>query len=182
MLPYTPLQHLLLAGDLPILVMTSANRTDEPICIGNREALRRLGGIADAFLVHNRDILVRCDDSVVMAAGEASSSCAVPGDTPRKPVALRRSYPEVLALGPQIKSTICVLKKGYAYLSPHIGDLETPEARDFFHESIALMERITECRPRLVACDLHPGYYASRAARRMAGREVSPSSTTTPIS
>ena len=172
MLPYTPLQHLLLAGDLPILVMTSANRTDEPICIGNREALRRLGGIADAFLVHNRDILVRCDDSVVTAAGGGAFPLRRSRGYAPRPIALRKAYPEVLALGPQIKSTLCVLKKGYAYLSPHIGDLETPEARDFFHESIALMERITECRPRLVACDLHPGYYASQAARRMTGREV----------
>ena len=104
--------------------------------------------------------------------GEALSPCAAPGDTPRDPSPCRKSYPEVLALGPQIKSTLCILKKGYAFLSPHIGDLETPEARDFFHESIALMERITECRPRLIACDLHPGYYTSRVARRMAGREV----------
>jgi hydrogenase maturation protein HypF len=172
MLPYTPLQHLLLAGDLPILVMTSANRTDEPICIGNREAIRRLKGIADAFLIHNRDVLVRCDDSVVMASGRDVFPLRRSRGYAPRPIALRKSYPEVLALGPQIKSTLCVLKKGYAYLSPHIGDLETPEARDFFHESIALMERITECRPRLIACDLHPGYYASQEARRMVGREA----------
>ena len=172
MLPYTPLQHLLLTGDLPILVMTSANRTDEPICIANREALRRLRGIADAYLVHDRDIVVRCDDSVVMVGGGGAFPLRRSRGYAPRPVALRRSHPEVLALGPQVKSTLCILKKGYAYLSPHIGDLETPEARDFFHESITLMERIAECQPRLIACDLHPGYYATQAAHRMAGREV----------
>jgi hydrogenase maturation protein HypF len=169
MLPYTPLQHLLLASELTVLVMTSANRIDEQICTGNRETLRRLKGIADAFLIHNRDILVRCDDSVVMATGgEAFPLRRSRGYAPR-PITLRKNYPEVLALGSQIKSTLCVLKKGYAFFSPHIGDLETPEARDFFHERVTLMERMTECRPRIIACDLHPGYYTSRAAQRMAG-------------
>ena len=172
MLPYTPLQHLLLAGDLAVLVMTSANRVDEPICIGNREAMRRLKGIADAFLVHNRDILVRCDDSVVMAASGAAFPLRRSRGYAPRPIALRKGYGEVLALGPQIKSTLCIVKKGYAFLSPHIGDLETPEARDFFHESLTLMERITECRPSLIACDLHPGYYTSREAQRMAEDEA----------
>lgn len=173
MLPYTPLQHLLMAGDLPVLVMTSANRTDEPICTGNREALRRLARIADAFLVHDRDILVRCDDSVVMAVDGAPSPLRRSRGYAPRPLRLRCSYPEVLALGPQLKTTVCVLKGESAFLSPHIGDMETPEARDFFHESVALIERITQCRPELVACDLHPGYYTSQAAREL-GREVVP--------
>ena len=172
MLPYTPLQHLLIGGDLPVLVMTSANQTDEPICIGNREAIRRLRGIADAFLVHNRDIIVRCDDSVAMVVGDAPLLLRRSRGYAPKPVALKKSYPEVLALGPQLKETVCILNRNFAFLSPHIGDMETPEARDFFHENIALMERITECRPRLIACDLHPGYYTSRVAREMEGRDV----------
>ena len=173
MLPAAPLQHLLLAGAGPsVLVMTSANRTDEPICIANREALRRLKGIADAFLVHNRDIRVRCDDSVVAAAGGGAFPLRRSRGFAPRPVVLRREYPAVLALGPQIKSTICVLKRGSAFLSPHIGDLETPEARDFFQENVALLERLTECSPRIVACDLHPDYYTTRVGRGMAGREV----------
>jgi hydrogenase maturation protein HypF len=172
MLPYTPLQHLLMNGRLTALVMTSANRTDEPICIGNREALRRLTGIADAFLVHNRDILVRCDDSVAMAMEEAPVLLRRSRGYAPRPVALRRAYPKVLALGPQDKNTLCILKGDFAFLSPHIGDLETPEARDFFAETFALMERITECRPSLVACDLHPGYHTSRIARTMEGRQI----------
>ncbi|MHB8773310.1 MAG: carbamoyltransferase HypF [Syntrophales bacterium] len=172
MLPAAPLQHLLLAGVPAVLVMTSANRTDEPICIANREAFRRLKGIADAFLVHNRDILVRCDDSVVMVAGGAAFPLRRSRGFAPRPLILRKEYPAVLALGPQIKSTLCILKRGSAFLSPHIGDLETPEARDFFHESIVLLERITECSPRIVACDLHPDYTTSRIARRLEGREV----------
>jgi hydrogenase maturation protein HypF len=172
MLPYTPLHHLLLADGPAVLVMTSGNRVDEPICIGNREALRRLNGIADAFLVHNRDILVRCDDSVAMVAGGGPFPLRRSRGYAPRAVLLRRSAPEVLALGPQLKSTLCVLKGGSAFLSPHIGDLSTPEARDFFHESVALMERITECHPRIVACDCHPGYYSSQVARRMAAGDA----------
>jgi len=174
MLPCTPLQHLLLSGKPTVLVMTSANRTDEPICIGNREALRRLEGIADAFLVHDRDILVRCDDSVVMAESGGPYPLRRSRGYAPKPIPLGATYPEVLALGPQIKGTLCVLKENFAFLSPHIGDLETPEARDFLRESLALMERITQCRPHLVACDLHPEYYTSRIARQMEGRQIVP--------
>ncbi|MCL2669969.1 MAG: carbamoyltransferase HypF, partial [Syntrophaceae bacterium] len=172
MLPYTPFHHLLLAGDLPALVMTSGNRTDEPICIGNREALRRLAGIADAFVIHNRDILVRCDDSVAMAVeGRPCPIRRSRGYAPQ-PIPLAGAYPEVLALGGQDKNTLCIVKGSFAFPSPHIGDLETPEARDFLTETIDLMERITECRPSLVACDFHPGYHTSRLARILEGRQV----------
>ena len=168
MLPYTPLQHLLLEKGFTALVMTSANQTDEPICIGNREALARLTGIADYFLVHNRDILMRCDDSVAMVAGAPRMLRRARGFAPR-PFLLKESYPQVLALGPQLKATICILKANTAFMSPHIGDMETPQARDFFHENIALMQRITECFPEIVACDLHPGYYSTRVAESLQG-------------
>ncbi|MBP9020198.1 MAG: carbamoyltransferase HypF, partial [Syntrophobacterales bacterium] len=147
MLPYTPLHHLLLQEPLRVLVMTSANQADEPICIGNREAVERLRGIADYFLVHNRDILVRCDDSVAtVSAGRKRFSRRSRGFAP-KPLVLRQSYPEVLALGPQMKTTVCILKGRLAYLSPHIGDMETPQARDFHRQSIVLMQKIADCRP-----------------------------------
>ncbi|NPU86517.1 MAG: carbamoyltransferase HypF [Syntrophaceae bacterium] len=172
MLPSTPLQHLLLKGAFPALVMTSGNQTDEPICIGNREALARLRGIADFFLVHDRDILVRCDDSIAMvAAGGPAIMRRARGYAPRA-VALRRRYPPVLALGPQVKATVCIIREDAAFLSPHIGDLETPQARDFHEESIALVQRITECDPVRIACDLHPGYYTSRIAAGLADRQV----------
>ncbi len=166
MLPYTPLHHLLLQGP-PFLVMTSANQVDEPICIGNREAVERLKGIADYFLIHNRDILVRCDDSIAfVAAGRQRLIRRSRGFAPM-PIPLHRSYPEVLALGPHLKGTLCLLKGRHAFLTPHIGDMETPQARDFFHESLALIKRITESAPRRIACDLHPGYYTTQLASEL---------------
>ena len=167
MLPYTPLHHLLMEGPFPALVMTSANQVDEPICVGNREAAQRLSGIADFFLVHNRDILVRCDDSVaVVSKGLPSFFRRSRGFAP-KPIRLQEAYPDVLALGPQLKGTLCILKGSFAFLSPHIGDLETPQARDFFHETIVLMKRITESAPEVIACDLHPGYYSTKTAEAL---------------
>jgi hydrogenase maturation protein HypF len=167
MLAYTPLQHLLLEHDFKALVMTSANRTDEPICTCNREAVQRLQGIADFFLVHNRDILVRCDDSIAMvAAGKPRIMRRARGFVPR-PIILPKTHPAVLALGPHLKSTVCIIKDNQAFLSPHIGDMETPQARDFFHENISLLKKITACSPAIVACDLHPGYYSSAVAGAM---------------
>ena len=167
MLPYAPLQHLLFRKGFDALVMTSANQTDEPICTGNREALERLDGIADYFLVHNRDILVRCDDSVsFIAAGSPRIMRHSRGYAPR-PVLLGRDYPEVMAMGPQLKATICILKGNASYLSPYIGDMETPVARDFYHENLKLMQEMTECRPDIIACDLHPGYYSTKVAESM---------------
>jgi hydrogenase maturation protein HypF len=172
MLPYTPLHHLLLEKNVPALVMTSANQVDEPICIANREALARLKGIADFYLFHNRDILVRCDDSVVAVMGKAPVMIRRSRGWAPKPVSLKRSYPDVLALGPHLKATLCILKGGLAYLSPHIGDLETPEARDFHRESLRLMERIAGCRPDVIACDLHPAYWTTRLAEKLPHKEI----------
>jgi hydrogenase maturation protein HypF len=167
MLPYAPLHHLLFEKGFDALVMTSANQTDEPICTGNREALERLKGIADYFLVHNRDILVRCDDSIsFIAAGSPRIMRRSRGYAPR-PVLLDRDYPKVLGMGPQMKATICVLKGNAAYLSPHIGDMETPQARDFYHENLKLMQEMTECRPDVIACDMHPAYYSTKIAESM---------------
>jgi len=174
MLPYTPLHHLLLQEPLRVLVMTSANQADEPICIGNREAVERLRGIADFFLVHNRDILVRCDDSVAtVVAGRKRFSRRSRGFAP-KPLVLRQSYPDVLALGPQMKTTVCILKGRLAYLSPHIGDMETPQARDFHRRSIVLMQKIADCRPGIVACDMHPAYFTTLEARGLKDVRVVP--------
>ncbi len=174
MLPYTPLHTLLLGKDLPALVMTSANQSDEPICIGNREALARLKGIADAYLLHNRDILVRCDDSVVATTEEATVMIRRSRGYAPKPLSLCRRYPEVLALGPHLKATLCILKGNLAYLSPHIGDMDSPEARTFHQENRRLMERIAQCRPEVLACDLHPAYYTTRLAAELPHRVLIP--------
>jgi hydrogenase maturation protein HypF len=167
MLPYTPLHHLLLEGKFTALVMTSANQVDEPICIANRESFTRLSGIADYFLVHNRDILVRCDDSISFVSGTKPQMIRRSrGYTPR-PLILKESFPAVLALGPQLKSTHCILKDNFAFLSPHIGDMETPQARDFFHECLDVMKRITQSDPQIIAFDQHPAYYSSQVAQEL---------------
>ena len=172
MLPYTPLQHLLLEKHFSALVMTSANQVDEPICIGNREALSRLKGIADYFLVHNRDVLVRCDDSIAFtAAGKLRLMRRSRGFVPQ-PIALNKTFPSVLALGGELKTAHCILKGNFAFISPHIGDMETPQARDFFSESLTLMKRITHSDPQMVACDLHPAYYSTQAARELGSEKV----------
>ncbi len=172
MLPYTPIHYLLLENNFTALVMTSANQVDEPICTGNREAITRLHGIADYFLVHNRDILVRCDDSIVfVAAGSPQLMRRSRGFVPQ-PLALKDSMPSVLALGPQLKTTQCILKGNFAYLSPHIGDLETPQARDFFSESLILMKRITESDPQIIACDYHPAYYSTQVVQELNSSKV----------
>lgn len=169
MLPYSPLHHLLLEK-LPCLVMTSGNQVDEPICIKNGEAVRRLSGIADFFLVHNREILVRCDDSITaFAAGAGRMLRRSRGFAPR-PVFLEESYPEVLAMGAQLKAAACILKGNTAFLSPHIGDMETPQAQDFLGESCDLLKRIAQCDPSIIACDLHPGYFSTRLAAKLGGK------------
>jgi hydrogenase maturation protein HypF len=167
MLPYAPLHYLLLENKFPALIMTSANQVDEPICISNREAQSRLKGIADYFLVHNRDILVRCDDSIAFVTGGKSQLMRRSRGYVPRPLILKESFPAVLALGPQLKTTQCILKDNFAFLSPHIGDMETPQARDFFVESLALMKRITQSDPKIIACDYHPAYYSSQIAQEL---------------
>ncbi len=164
MLPYTPLHHLLLAQTGP-LVMTSANLSDEPICIDNDEAMQRLRDIADLFLIHDREIVVRCDDSVAYLAADQPRLMRRSRGYAPKPIQLDQAYPDILALGPQLKNTICVLKGSEAFLSPHIGDLESPQARDFLHETIQTMQAITACKPEIIACDLHPDYYSTMIAQ-----------------
>ncbi|MGC9323650.1 MAG: carbamoyltransferase HypF [Desulfomonilia bacterium] len=172
MLPYTPLHHILLSKGFSALVMTSANQKDEPICIRNDEAIIRLGGIADYFLVHDREILVRCDDSIAIARSNGPYLFRRSRGYAPKPLDLEYSCEDVLALGPQIKGSICIIRDSQAFLSPHIGDLETPQAQDFLLETISLMERISQCSPEIIACDMHPGYYTSQVARDMNTRTV----------
>ncbi len=167
MLPYSPLHHLLLSGSRKILVMTSANLSHEPICIQNQEACSRLAGIADYLLVHNREIVVRCDDSIIQTIGNQCQMIRRSRGFTPKPVRLRKSYEPVLALGGELKAAICLLKDSYAFLSPHVGDLASPQARDFLEESIELMTRITRTRPSVVAFDHHPAYFSSQLAERM---------------
>ena len=156
------------------LVMTSANQVDEPICISNREAVTRLKGIADYYLTHNRDILVRCDDSIAFVTGSKPQLMRRSRGYAPRPLILKESFPAVLALGPQLKATQCILKENFVFLSPHIGDLETPQARDFFHESLALIKRITQSDPQIIACDYHPGYYSTKVVQELKKERIVP--------
>ncbi len=169
MLPYTPLHHLLLAAVSRPLVMTSANRADEPICTDNVEASQRLRGIADALLIHDRPIAIRCDDSVAMTiAGKPMLVRRSRGYVPR-PIALARPVARpVLACGAHLKNTFCLVTGDLAYFGPHIGDLDELEALCSYEEAIARMERLLDLQPEVVAHDLHPQYQSTRYALRRA--------------
>jgi hydrogenase maturation protein HypF len=170
MLPYTPLHYLLLSRGFLALVMTSGNLTEEPIAIDNDEALRRLGDIADYFLFHDRDILLRSDDSVVrVAAGRPRQIRRSRGFVP-VPVFLRKAMPSVLALGGELKGTICVTKEDRAFVSQHLGDLENLETLEFLDLTVRHLRRILEVQPRLLVHDLHPDYLTTQVA--MAQKEL----------
>ncbi len=162
-LPYTPLHHVLFAkSQLQALVMTSGNLSEEPIAIENSEAVTRLAGVADYFLVHNREILLRCDDSVVRCVGGRVRQLRRSRGFVPVPVFLKKEFPAILAVGGELKSTICLLRGPEAILSQHIGDLENVEAYRFFQETVKHMQEILELRPSIVAYDLHPDYLATR--------------------
>ena len=178
MLAYTPLHVLLLeklaALGVPALVMTSGNASEEPICIDNDQALRRLASIADNLLLHDRDILRRADDSVlqvipcgpvVFRRGRGLAPVPVHLDEEMMAGPGEADEQAVLAVGPEMKNTVCLLKENRAFLSPHIGDLENLEANNFFRESVDTLQELLECRPTIIAHDLHPGYFSTHFAR-----------------
>lgn len=173
MLPYTPLHSLLTRTLAAPIVLTSGNSSDEPIVYRDDEALGRLGGIADAFLTHDRPIHIRTDDSVVRSfrgvplpirrsRGYAPQPLIVPWEFPRP----------VLACGAELKNTFCVARGRYAFLSHHIGDLENYEALRSFTEGIAHFQRLFDVRPEVVAYDLHPEYLSTKWALDQEGVEL----------
>jgi hydrogenase maturation protein HypF len=158
MLPYSPLHSLLLREGPEALVMTSANFSEEPLVAENAEALERLTDIADAFLMHDRPIARRCDDSVVMSmAGAVSMIRRSRGYVPA-PVSLRESGPPVLGTGGELKNTLCLLKGGEAFMSQHIGDIKNYEAYRHFDEVATHLQRIFRTEAELIVHDLHPAY------------------------
>ena len=166
MLPYTPLHHLLLADLGFPVVATSGNRSDEPICTGGREALDRLAGIADVFLVHDRPIARPVDDSVVrVVLGRELVFRRARGHAP-VPIPVDEPLPPVLAVGAHLKNTIAVATPGGVCLSQHLGDLETAAAADAFARAAADLPRFVGVEPVAVACDLHPDYQSTRYAGR----------------
>lgn len=172
MLPYSPLHHLLI-GDRP-LVMTSGNRSDEPIARGNADALDRLAGLADAFLLHDRDIHTVCDDSVVRVfAGREYPIRRSRGYAPL-PVRLPKAGRPVLAVGGELKATLCATAGGYAYLSQHVGDVESPETLAALDRTADHLLDLFRVAPEAVACDAHPGYLSADWAARFAARRGVP--------
>ncbi len=171
MLPATPIQCLLF-HDAPALalVMTSANPHGEPPVIGNAEALQRLAGIADAFLLHDRDIVVRCDDSVRRGSGFVRRAR---GYVPNA-IKLSHDVPQVLAVGGWFKNTVCVTRGDEAFVSQHIGDLDNAAACGFFEESVAHLLHILDATPESVAHDLHPDFHSTRFAAAFAAERGIP--------
>jgi hydrogenase maturation protein HypF len=170
MLPYTPLHHLLLEQVARPLVMTSGNVTEEPMAYENGDAVRRLGGIAEYFLAHDRPIQVRCDDSVTrLVLGRALLLRRARGYAP---LPIRLATPcvmPILACGGHLKNTFCLARGEYAFLSHHIGDLEDYQTYSAFIESIAHFKKLFDIVPQAVAYDLHPRYLSSQYALALEG-------------
>ncbi len=169
MLPATPVHHLLLAAVDRPLVMTSGNRSDEPVVIGDRQAVTALGDVADVFLMHDRDIAVRCDDSVVqIIAGGARTIRRSRGHAPRAIACPAFAGPSALALGAELKNTICLTGGGWAHLSPHIGDLGSLSARAALREAVSWTMHTVGIAPEVIAHDLHPDYASTHLAHAVA--------------
>jgi hydrogenase maturation protein HypF len=166
-LPYTPLHHALLLACEGPLVMTSGNLSEEPIAADNGDAVRRLAGLADVFVLHDRDIAMRADDSVVrVLLGRERVVRRARGHVPEA-IALGFDGPPVLAVGADLSNALCLTTGEAAILSQHIGDLESYEAQRFWSEVRENLERLFQVRPTLVAHDLHPGYHSTAIARRL---------------
>ncbi len=173
MLAYTPLHYLLLqaAGNVP-LVMTSGNMSDEPIVIDNERALDRLGRLADYFLLHDRPIRTRNDDSVMRRMGRKVFPLRRSRGFAPRPVRLTRKLPPVLAVGGQLKNTVCLVRGHDAFISQHVGDIDGGDSYRFFVDTVEQMLRLFELDPDRVACDMHPAYQSSRWARSLSGKRV----------
>jgi hydrogenase maturation protein HypF len=180
MLPYTPLHHILLRDVGRPLIMTSGNLSEEPIAQDNDEARRRLGPLVDAFLMHNRDIYARYDDSVMLEAqgiGEILPSSDLQSPMPNiQPIRRSRGYApfpvrlpfkvgQILAVGAELKNTFCLTRDDFAFISQHIGDMENLETLEHFEASIALYQHLFRVEPEIIAHDLHPDYFATKYAQ-----------------
>lgn len=164
MRPYTPIHHILMRGIASPVVATSANLSQEPMCIDNDEALKRLNGIADLFLVHDRPIVRPVDDSVGMVIEKKFSLIRRARGYAPLPVSVGDSPSTVLALGAQMKNTVALKVRGKVYLSQHIGDLESPEAVAAFEQAITSLRSLYPQPVDHLAVDPHPDYFSSRFA------------------
>ncbi len=174
MLPYTPLHHLLLTDTneatrgMKTLVMTSGNLSNEPIVTDTDDALERLATLADAFLIHNRKIHISCDDSVVRVFEERELPIRRSRGYAPLPVKLPFKLKPTLAVGGELKSTFCLAKDDYAFMSQHIGDMESLETLRAFESSVDLCEKLYRITPEIIACDMHPRYLSTRFAKSRA--------------
>ena len=188
MLPTTPIHYLLFheAAGRPagsawlarpqdmVLIMTSANPGDEPIVRDNAEARARLAGIADAILEHDRDIVCRCDDSVIRPLAQGAHFIRRSRGYASAAIRLPRAGAAVLAFGAQLKSSVCVTRGDEAFLAPHIGDLDNAATCEFLDETVGRMLQLLQVKPEIVAHDLHPDYFSTRAALEFASRRGLP--------
>ncbi len=167
MLPYTPLHHILLRELGFPVVATSGNVSDEPICTDDMEALERLSGIADLFLMHNRPIARPVDDSIVrVVAGQEMTLRRARGFAPR-PLPIRDAGKPILSVGAHLKNTVALAHHDAALISQHVGDLSTFQSLETFKRAVAALEDIYETKPAHVACDMHPDYLSTRYAREL---------------
>ena len=174
MLPYTPLHVLLFGDDIDMLVMTSANLSDTPIVYRNDEATEKLRGIADGFLLHDREIQTRCDDSLCYCLdGEAYFARRSRGYVPF-PVSVHEDAGMLLACGAEQKASFCLSKGNYVFPSQHIGDLKNIETLENYERQIRHFEKLFDIRPAAIACDLHPDYLSTAYAAERSGEEGIP--------
>jgi len=167
MIPYTPLHYVILKESKMVLVMTSGNISEEPIAMENDEAIRRLGHIVDYFLMHNRDIYSRYDDSVARVfRGELMMIRRARSFAPF-PIHLPFNAKPILATGPELKNTFCLTKDNYAFISQHIGDMENLETEEHFKTTLELYKQLFRIEPEIVAYDLHPEYLSTKYAKSL---------------
>ena len=165
MLAYTPIQYLLLRDNFNVLICTSGNIADLPIEYENESVIRRLGSVVDYFLIHNRDIRTRVDDSIIRSEEKNESSIIRRSRSySPSPITLFQDFPSGLALGAELKNTICLNRNNKFFLSQHIGDLKNLEIYESFKENIVHLEKILEVTPEYITCDLHPSFYSTRYA------------------
>lgn len=171
MLPYTPVHHLLLSGDTESVVMTSANISDLPIIYKNEEALASLSGIADGFLMNNREIYVRCDDSLIWVyRGREYFARRSRGYVPH-PVVTDEVFSEILACGAEQKASFALSCENHIFPSQHIGDLKNIETLENYEAQIKHFENIFDIKPQCIICDMHPDYMSTSYAEERASRE-----------
>jgi len=176
MLCYAPLHHLLFAQDgIDVLVMTSANISDEPLIYENDQALEKLSNIADAFLMHDRQIYRRVDDSVIHIINQKPASLRRARGYVPTPILRNESCPvDIFAAGPDLKNTFCFVKQDQFILSEHIGDLADALVYRHYVNSIEHLRKLFEVRPKIVACDLHPAYFSTQFAQSMHAEKIIP--------